>query len=484
MYDDASLLTTDPPVAGVARVYFDAYPLEGSTLGSAGNPNSAALGSRMEPAGALTWNALLGVWEDCNADGYVGLAETAADEYRVELLSPGGACEGDARRVADGWVTELLWIGTDGSGINRLRDPRIFVDNEAMVWGDFGLPFPTAEHAPVHLCALAPLPPGTMHGTGGMLDHADCFAEGGLGAAYDESVGPRAGGSWRGTPMDVGTFGDDASDDSMVSLTDCSQPGPAAAYKPLVDSLAPAAVRPYLSRVLAVPHAPRAQPVVRPDGSVAGTVNETLEEWSALEDCDPGDDHGHDVYALEGDAHASASEGKNAADFTLNFTAQSRGNLPLGFPLRGPACGGVSAVEEATRAQGLCISTGWRADVTIVLPPRVVEGDATRGEVAPADAGFYTFYAHVGNATRGYGALPGGNGTYGAAFCPGAHGWECDAGAWYLNADGTPKDVAHPTHARPGQSYELRDVDCFDGTLIAGLPGYGGWGSRDCSTPA
>ena len=80
-YDrDGGTMWTDAPGATSDRVYFNVYAAQGPDNVAA--VNSATLGSRLfgSPLYA-TFDALLGVWADCNHDGYVGLGDTGALEY-------------------------------------------------------------------------------------------------------------------------------------------------------------------------------------------------------------------------------------------------------------------------------------------------------------------------------------------------------------------------------------------------------------------
>ena len=71
---------------GANQVYFNAI----NTIDFAPAPNSALLGSRLAPLTASGFTAVLGVWRDCNGDGYMGMADGALREYRVEVSAATG----------------------------------------------------------------------------------------------------------------------------------------------------------------------------------------------------------------------------------------------------------------------------------------------------------------------------------------------------------------------------------------------------------
>lgn len=175
------------------RVYFHGFEAVAST---ALNPNVATIGSRLAPAPAAHHRALLGVWKDCNLDGYVGQAESAILDYRAELLLDVTLCPpmpGATTPVHnDGrWVNELLMIGMVDPCERELdsirtavcpgvtafaNNERVLYSSDTYVWADLGAPgsIPRAE------CILAPPPRGTTTGTGATIAYLDCQGERGL----------------------------------------------------------------------------------------------------------------------------------------------------------------------------------------------------------------------------------------------------------------------------------------------------------------
>lgn len=155
------------------RVYFNVFPGDGTTLGAARpNPNVGAAESRVLPSGFMMMTGILGVWKDCNEDGYIGMAETALLHYRSELLSPDSPCPPDSYFNYNGWVTEFWSIGPQAQPTDGRDFPRIITDVSARMWGDFGrMDRPEELHFD---CAQEPLPRGTTDSTGGLLLYADC----------------------------------------------------------------------------------------------------------------------------------------------------------------------------------------------------------------------------------------------------------------------------------------------------------------------
>ena len=166
-----------------ARVYFNAL---GNFYSSGINPNSAQTGSRIMWFPFENPGAYLGVWKDCNADGYIGMAAGALSEYRAQLLESSTICPVGSQFNDGAWVYEFLWIAPqDNSRSARATMPHgAIIDPDAKVWGDIGLPGePSMAHlAPCELLRGTSLTGGaTMpyrgwtSNTGVMLQYADCW---------------------------------------------------------------------------------------------------------------------------------------------------------------------------------------------------------------------------------------------------------------------------------------------------------------------
>ena len=159
----------DSPDASVRQVYFNVYPTYYLT---ATNANVGALGTGVRQVNLVHYYANLGVWKDCNLDGYIGMAESAVDAYRAELLPENHVCPADADNPLshnDGtWVWEMIAIGN----LPDNNTAPMIVDTDVAVWGDIGEP----GRVPGTSCPLAPLPHGTSAGTGAFIRWADCLA--------------------------------------------------------------------------------------------------------------------------------------------------------------------------------------------------------------------------------------------------------------------------------------------------------------------
>ncbi|HEX2021450.1 MAG TPA: hypothetical protein VHH36_01960, partial [Candidatus Thermoplasmatota archaeon] len=157
-------------------VYFNLVAMQGGSAGPSGwplggaNPN-ALPGMRVAPALAMRPIAYLGVWKDCDRDGYVGHGASALLEYRSELLPDRNTCPEGGEFNADGWVFEFRWLVPDPGRF--ATSARAIVDPGAAVWADHGPPGAKARVA----CPMTPAPEGTFASTGGLLRYADCHDE-------------------------------------------------------------------------------------------------------------------------------------------------------------------------------------------------------------------------------------------------------------------------------------------------------------------
>src|SRR5205823_5038653 len=147
---DAMFATSDTSPDPAARdVYFNGFLSSGyATVGGEGiNPNTnAATTTIITPQ--PTPRALLGVWKDCNADGYVGALFSAQvdedqspDQYPSALADPSICPVGTGvGAYNDGtWVTEMFPIVlVPGSEPEFSRWG--ILDRAARVWFDAGRP--------------------------------------------------------------------------------------------------------------------------------------------------------------------------------------------------------------------------------------------------------------------------------------------------------------------------------------------------------
>jgi hypothetical protein len=444
------------------RVYLDGFtsycaPPYGVCAPTTLSPNVAALGTQVMAYPTVT-TALLGVWKDCNADGYVGLGDQGLWEYRSEVLAawPGaGASVCPVAPTPIDWTTGLPRAGwfpshNDGKWVRELLplgppDPRTvsgadanpwdLEDPTARVWADGGLP----GDAPTPDCYLAPVPSGTFRTTGALLGYADCFD--GDHAAPLVASAPVAG------PLaDQRNPWGSSQDASVATLLACSG------------------------------NRTQAQP--RPTGpDASGSPGGTVGELEAEAECDPWGDRslGDAPYALEGDA-VDVHGVRVRPDHSLQYQGGARPAAPLGA-LRGPATPGdlgVRAQDEGFWVEDAV--TGLSRDPFVSREQTATLASVTR----------VTTYAYVSPAI---GSLPldlprgrGVAGVYGAEACgsfsTGVHGgWQCNPLAWW--PDGEPVYAA-----RVGDAYDLRDVDCYDESADAAREAGVSWGALTGSSCA
>ena len=505
-YDDDDFLHTLTPAqykaagATKAKIYFNAY-VQADTVYAGGsiNPNNGVTRSQQLYTPSNTWLALLGIWNDCNGDGYVGLAETAVREYRSEILTAAqlAACPAESKaeiktagRTTGTLIIEFITIGREGLGV---QDPFTIVDPAALIWGDHGKPVPDAGDIEFYTPAQDPAgcgvgglggPKGSYDSLGGVLDNAECVTgragipvwnavvPGLLGAQYEFT-----GDSYDQPGHPVGdreTFGrDDSRQNSFVAWSDCDR-NPIVNYGTVLGS----------DRNGHGPRPPRAQPAVNPNGNVAGTYNETYE--SVVQNCktqkegDASSDFDREFYdTLEGSSGANGAQpvlGKAHSDFNFVYKEMSRNAIPCGPAFRSQDCG-VSVLNGPLGSSTMGQNSFWSTGENLVAGPRGTFSTRATADGRLTNASYYTFYAAVGSASLLKGDTPGGQGEYTSGFCgsggyeqTGAtqyhYGWNCNKNEWNLGGDGTIQF----TQAYPGLAYQFRDVDCFDGTLVKGTP--------------
>lgn len=247
------LMFPDPDTsAGAPAVYLDGYvAVEQLTL----NPNVGLLGSRVLMPGAAHQRVILGLWKDCNADGYIGQAEGALQDYSSALISP-AICPVGSMFNDGQWVSEMIMVGmvdpceqepaavraAECGGINEFQaNPRVLYAPGTMVWADVGAPgeVPPAE------CVTTRLPRGATASTGGLVGAIDCQLgraiatgvnaadeEGALGLRFEDKERPDASTSLLNQPLPVTPFGGPAgpglleaeSGSRSFTVWDCSAP--------------------------------------------------------------------------------------------------------------------------------------------------------------------------------------------------------------------------------------------------------------------
>ena len=530
-HDDANFMFVDAPGAITNRIYFNGYT--GTSYGLRGalvNPNAGALQTTNEAVTLEHHMALFGVWVDCNGDGYVGIAESAMQEYPAALLADTTLCPpvtGDMNvwtagaHNYNGWVSEYVPIAGRSDLLDNNNDTRRYADDEAMVWAENGLYTDPATAG--GSCPLAPQPRGTFQSTGGLINWLECnpglmerwndawngrrlagqdvpgitgLTGVDLGLAFDDPN--NASGTWADHP----TFGTENTANSPLKVWDCSAAPMLHSGSFVNSTLGPNAPAFWGVAKIAAPRADNytvyqasPSPTGAPNPTVPAFVNSTQEGLNVLsgqEDCDTSNDDGHDFYGNnyvfyvgETDFNRVSTANKTNAAWNLQFLDFNRGELLLAtvsnnpIAVDNPVFGGYAGAANPTP-----FGSNWNSpSVLVKAGPRTVRADLATGNVEIAPPTMFTFYGFVGQATldRGF-ALPSTSvGTYAEPQCgvetSGIHnGWNCDKTLWYRNPDGSP--VPEPTPlARPGQKYQFRDTDCYDGRnglgVAVGVTAYG-----------
>lgn len=512
-YDLTSgLLPLDPDTSSnpsTRIVYFNGFLAQGGAATTL-NPNVATLETRFVAQPPLPV-ALLGIWKDCNNDGFVGLGDNGLVEYPSALLLDTSVCPPSPEppglawaSANDGqWVIELVPIGYDDITTPEDEDPVNLNDTGARVWADWGLP----GAAPGLSCPTTPAPVGTFRSTGGLLRYLDCFTGFQLAAAITAAAtaagqpalgfgdAPPDRPDRSASPLNVANPWGDASDAPMASAFDCASTIPVVVADPTGDGLGPLDDE---NGDLVATELHSVAPAIHPDGSPAGTVNETE---AGATDCDR-TDRGE---ILDTDGRQAGSDGdlpyllEGPSEPVSPFAKRSRTDHALGFEegVRGvdPTTAIVGARGHADAALAATSITGfWVAQGAGALGRNPF---VSRASVAPEPVLYITFYAHVSPViVSAYSLrLPvpiwqtyGNEGCFLGTF-------DCDPDNWWRDAEGndiTPRDSRlglgeDPTApsddpitrigARMGDPYELRDTDCYDSSATIAREAGAQWGA-------
>lgn len=508
----------------VHKVYFNGFVVEGD-MQLVGPINLGLASERVSPS----WHdyhqyVMMGVWKDCNNDGYVGFGDNGLWEYRSELLAntfgnsicrpqsiPGTVSPPSTNPPFnwfpvhnDGqWVHEFIsiqWSRGNGAVLGDVN-PWNLNDNSSRVWADNSLP----EDPPRGSCQITPQPAGTFHSVGGAMWYADCLA----GYRVTDTINSAAlltgadnlgAGqlSFKDKPrnqyqsasiLNVKNPWGEETDGSYVQAWSCA-PG---------TQLHQQKVNNDTDVNVSAPSTSAPSPNLA--GSPSGTANSTGAGFDECNRNTKNDGHSHAgrsaarlPYSTEGGVNSII---KIDPDNTFSPMEHSRPAAPFASVLgKGtPPDGGTNNLWQGG-GTNLDPSGLWRSNTAWTATPWV-----SRADLAPAKVFNFTYYGKVSpGAIASYGlSLPKAAGAvYGIVPCNGTIGtnapdtnnWACDPAKWFLDSVGRDIEPRSTTlgigeqasqngvriGARVGTVYNMRDIDCFDQsskTLRANAVHYG-----------
>lgn len=395
-------------------------------------------------------------------------------------------------------------------------------DNGARVWIDEGVP--GEAHVAAGSCHGYPPPTGSLRSTGGLLNWEDCFdqyrqtdaidmvaMQNGLLSPISFDDASRDQAHSRSAANLANPWGNER-DATAVDAWDCDQ-APLAQETlrdPTEESSSANDGLIFRGTIIVNVSAPRVPPVVGLGGSPAGTANAT---GSGFDRCWRNDRNDRATQASllpghAGDALANAPYALEGTASNLVLKASTVNMVPVEldrsislFGLLGSSAPPNLGIPIGGNDQQQLVFSG--TDVTDVTgaPFPSFNSPGTGGDglwyaapsstatSIPAATSTYAFVSP--SAVSSYGlTLPKGTavGSYAVEVCGAgngqASGWDCDATHWYRDANG--KDISPRSHylgrdptstlpcspkndagclsygARPGEAFNLRDVDCYD----------------------
>jgi hypothetical protein len=482
-------------------VYFSTFLVQNtgySLHGVSDNENLATVQTE-HPSWPGQVAALLGVWKDCNHDGYVGFGDNALFEYRTTLLEatfgdsicpinnpgpvpPGPASHNYPAVHNDGtWVDEFIALGPDTNS-HTVQDfnPFDLNDNGALVWADWGKPGDAPE---LTKCNIGFIPDGTFDSTGGFLRTVDCFDDYSTTLTFDTVAGSNAA-------TQPYSFSDSPYDPA-ASHSQLNQPNPWGSPAGSSDvvafdcSKAPIVSHGGLPQITAIGvYPPIVPPRTSTSGSMGGTANETLTDVTT---CSRTGNNGgvqdqvaEIPYSNEKAGVKDSSLAKVESDFLLAYNEGQRPEPVVGSEI-GPR-GSLDLGVRQESSDGLWLSIQRIAEDKnpYTNRPDLYSGRSSLpGGLSPANpiapVEYVTGYAYVSPTAQlqyGLNVNPTGKvGTYGAEWCGTAtsgvvNGWDCNAADWGCDAAysclGVSDGKQVPVVVGPGQAYNLRAVACFD----------------------
>lgn len=164
---------------------------------------------------------------------------------------------------------------------------------------------------------------------------------------------------------------------------------------------------------------------------------------------------------------------KDRTSFTFTFYDGHRGFSAVDAVTREttPSDGGLLLLRHGRGGDGPL----WSVAEAATQDPQVLQ----RGDLQPSGAFTVAYYARVGSdvvSANGLLLPAGSSAKYGDDNCGGIragvlNGWVCDPALWWRDASGADVRPRYGTGAPigrvPGDAFDLLDVDCYDGSLVA-----------------
>lgn len=530
-YDDARHMFQSANQAPRDRVYFNGFVAHSDGIAVPRYDVNVDGGSLVSPGGTY-FMAVLGFWRDCNKDGYIGAKVVPANwgnfaAYPRELVEAGAitldtaVCPAGSayNPMGSAWIDEFRVIGPGAAwepyeqaayakrcgnptGVNialcaieRTDDRYDVTDNASKVWADWG--FPGGPHIPHQ--GLVPQPRGTYSDSDNTLYYVDFALQGPFSGAL--------GDLWTNKP-NIGACDEDrvllGGPDGTCGLWPLYQAkrllndsdsatGPDSHPSPLVnvfdtqtdnDGSGSACDDGFATTLpngkkIAIPEAaPALHPNFLVEGSIGGTYRNIFIGTHGLTAADSFNGQcsagAPSFTSIEGESNDDAPTHVEPDD-KLTFAPDQRihGLRAYGFddaPLDALGTRGSTGVGGTPTWYG---GVGWTP-----RPPRT-----GWGSVVETWATFYADVTTQGITNAGAAAstaFPGGAQnahryavpemcttiTTGPSNLNGQN-WECSITVWQERREA----VEDPDAPILGDGYDLRDVDCMDNSIGAGLEG-------------
>ena len=486
-------LTGDTSPAG-RKVYFNGFITDGEALITSTSPNSGILKTAIQPRNALPF-AMLGVWKDCNRDDFIGNSDAnyvypaALPGVDVTLCPP---TPGVYPTHNDGrWIYEFTPITYNNASVLACCDVNTYVDNEAKVWADTGLP----DAITVPTCLTSPWPENTMQSTGGIIGWLDCQDDYAITRAVNALADATGQDQLSFSDQPPGNNGESDSllnqrfdalgepgDDSYVYAFDCSDPenpynvqddnptpfheNPTGIEREQVPGVVTFNVTAIWNTATDITFNPNVNaPTVNTGGSLWGTANETD---TGSSDCDNSNGSLGDTDHIGEAAARRDFTGRVRPDATL--TSAQWPHKYMGVNTQDPV---TDISDKQNSLVGADFRQFWHTGNTVEnTGPLTRDGRFAEGQ-------YWTYYARLSTSAISAFSLqvPGVTGTYGSEACAasaldGKTRFDCARANWWLRADGsviTPQDAGNAACASKcdprafvGDVYNLRDIDCYD----------------------